>query len=68
MVQMASQALLRTLYPLPPTQAVITALKTRHHNTEDTSSFIGVVQAIVHTAGGWAAASDPRKGGEAAGY
>lgn len=49
-------------------QAVITALKTRHHNTEDTSSFIGVVQAIVHTAGGWAAASDPRKGGEAAGY
>ncbi|XP_058994846.1 glutathione hydrolase 1 proenzyme [Mustela lutreola] len=49
-------------------QAVTTALKTRHHNTEDTSSFIGVVQAIVHTAGGWAAASDPRKGGEPAGY
>ncbi|XP_022351620.1 gamma-glutamyltranspeptidase 1 isoform X1 [Enhydra lutris kenyoni] len=49
-------------------QAVTAALKTRHHNTEDTSSFIGVVQAIVHTAGGWAAASDPRKGGEPAGY
>ncbi|XP_032165963.1 glutathione hydrolase 1 proenzyme [Mustela erminea] len=49
-------------------QAVTTALKTRHHNTEDTSSFIGVVQAIVHTASGWAAASDPRKGGEPAGY
>lgn len=52
----------------PAPQAVTEALKMRHHNTELTSNFIAVVQAIVHTAGGWAAASDSRKGGEPAGY
>ncbi|KAK2504816.1 hypothetical protein MC885_015087 [Smutsia gigantea] len=49
-------------------QEVAAALRTRHHDTQLTSTFIAVVQAIVRTADGWAAASDPRKGGEPAGY
>ncbi|XP_012927150.1 gamma-glutamyltranspeptidase 1 [Heterocephalus glaber] len=49
-------------------EAVVAGLKTRHHQTEVTPTFIAVVQAIVRTASGWAAASDSRKGGEPAGY
>ncbi|XP_029421674.1 glutathione hydrolase 1 proenzyme [Nannospalax galili] len=49
-------------------QAVTAGLKTRHHYTEVTSTFIAVVQAVVRTTNGWAAASDSRKGGEPAGY
>ncbi|XP_042639146.1 glutathione hydrolase 1 proenzyme [Orycteropus afer afer] len=49
-------------------QAVSAALRTRHHHTEFSRTFIAVVQAIVRTASGWAAASDSRKGGEPAGY
>ncbi|KAM6165884.1 glutathione hydrolase 1 proenzyme isoform 2-T2 [Erethizon dorsatum] len=49
-------------------EAVAEGLKTRHHQTEVTSTFIAVVQAIARTASGWAAASDSRKGGEPAGY
>ncbi|XP_052019813.1 glutathione hydrolase 1 proenzyme [Apodemus sylvaticus] len=49
-------------------QAVTAGLKTRHHYTEVTSTYIAVVQAVVRTSGGWAAASDSRKGGEPAGY
>lgn len=49
-------------------QAVAVGLKTRHHQTEVTSTYIAVVQAVVRTASGWAAASDSRKGGEPAGY
>lgn len=49
-------------------QAVLAALKTRNHYIDIRSTFIAVVQAITHTTGGWAAASDSRKGGEPAGY
>lgn len=59
--------LLRLALPSHP-QVVTAGLKTRHHYTEVTSSFIAVVQAVVRTSGGWAAASDSRKGGEPAGY
>ncbi|XP_049721368.1 glutathione hydrolase 1 proenzyme [Elephas maximus indicus] len=49
-------------------QGVTAALESRHHHIEFTSTFIAVVQAVVRTASGWAAASDSRKGGEPAGY
>ncbi|XP_014388840.1 PREDICTED: gamma-glutamyltranspeptidase 1, partial [Myotis brandtii] len=39
-------------------QAVTTGLKSRHHHTEEVSTYIAVVQAIARTDGGWAAASD----------
>ncbi|OBS82708.1 hypothetical protein A6R68_23309 [Neotoma lepida] len=49
-------------------QVVAAGLRTRHHYTEVTDTFIAVVQAVVRTSNGWAAASDSRKGGEPAGY
>ncbi|XP_006874989.1 PREDICTED: gamma-glutamyltransferase light chain 2 isoform X1 [Chrysochloris asiatica] len=49
-------------------QAVTSALKNRHHDTEVTPNYIAVVQAVLRTPNGWAAASDSRKGGEPAGY
>lgn len=60
-------ALLTRALPSHP-QVVAEGLKTRHHLTEVTPTYIAVVQAVVRTSGGWAAASDSRKGGEPAGY
>ncbi|CAK6439968.1 unnamed protein product [Pipistrellus nathusii] len=48
--------------------AVTAGLQSRHHHTQEVSTFIAVVQAIARTDAGWAAASDSRKGGEPAGY
>ncbi|XP_044540043.1 glutathione hydrolase light chain 2-like [Gracilinanus agilis] len=57
-----------TTLEAPLEEAVGAELRARNHHTRTTPDFIAVVQAVVSTPDGWAAASDPRKGGVPAGY